>query len=56
MLQVWPTEGLMKFETLSYLPPLSDEDLAKEVSYLIRMKWIPCLEFTLLVSFNNFFV
>lgn len=54
--QVWPTEGLMKFETLSYLPPLNDEQLCKEVDYLLRMKWIPCLEFTKLVIFMNFSV
>lgn len=47
MLQVWPPTGLKKFETLSYLPPLSDEALLKEISYLLRSGWIPCLEFEL---------
>ena len=42
---VWPPEGLKKFETLSYLPPLTREQLAKEVEYLLRQGWIPCLEF-----------
>ncbi|KAL6187958.1 hypothetical protein ACLB2K_039353 [Fragaria x ananassa] len=46
-MQVWPPVGLKKFETLSYLPPLSVESLAKEVEYLLRNKWIPCLEFEL---------
>jgi ribulose-bisphosphate carboxylase small chain len=43
--QVWPPEGLKKFETLSYLPPLDDTQLAKEIDYLLRQGWVPCLEF-----------
>ncbi|CAA7397661.1 unnamed protein product [Spirodela intermedia] len=31
-------------QTLSYLPDLSVEALAKEVEYLIRNGWIPCIE------------
>jgi len=46
-MKVWPTTGLKKFETLSYLPPLTREQLAKEIEYLIRNGWIPCLEFEL---------
>ncbi|XP_071733899.1 ribulose bisphosphate carboxylase small subunit, chloroplastic-like [Rutidosis leptorrhynchoides] len=46
-MKVWPPLGLKKFETLSYLPPLSNEALAKEVDYLLRNKWVPCLEFEL---------
>jgi len=42
---VWPPEGLKKFETLSYLPPLDESQLAKEVDYLLRSGWVPCLEF-----------
>ncbi|KAL6319516.1 hypothetical protein AAG906_014192 [Vitis piasezkii] len=52
-MKIWPTEGLMKFETLSYLPPLTDEQLSKEVDYLLRMKWIPCLEFTKLYPYPH---
>lgn len=44
-MKVWPTEGLRKFETLSYLPPLTEEQLLKQVEYLLRLKLIPCLEF-----------
>ncbi|XP_050130653.1 ribulose bisphosphate carboxylase small subunit, chloroplastic-like isoform X2 [Malus sylvestris] len=44
-MQVWPPIGLKKFETLSYLPPLSPESLAKEVDYLLRKNWVPTLEF-----------
>ncbi|KAL0378069.1 UNVERIFIED_CONTAM: Ribulose bisphosphate carboxylase small chain, chloroplastic [Sesamum radiatum] len=46
-IQVWPTQGKKKFETLSYLPDLTTEQLAKEIDYLIRSKWIPCIEFEL---------
>ncbi|KAL4577602.1 hypothetical protein LXL04_013712 [Taraxacum kok-saghyz] len=46
-MKVWPPLGLKKFETLSYLPPLSEESLLKEVEYLLRNKWVPCLEFEL---------
>ncbi|XP_010926041.1 ribulose bisphosphate carboxylase small subunit, chloroplastic [Elaeis guineensis] len=44
-MQVWPIEGKKKFETLSYLPPLSIEALLKQIEYLLRSGWIPCLEF-----------
>ncbi|KAF6165752.1 hypothetical protein GIB67_012649 [Kingdonia uniflora] len=44
-MKVWSPLNMKKFETLSYLPPLSAESLAKEVDYLLRMGWVPCLEF-----------
>ncbi|XVE75192.1 hypothetical protein DITRI_Ditri12bG0076000 [Diplodiscus trichospermus] len=44
-MKVWPPLGKKKFETLSYLPNLTQEQLAKEVDYLLRSNWIPCLEF-----------
>jgi ribulose-bisphosphate carboxylase small chain len=46
-MQVWPPVGKKKFETLSYLPPLTDEQLLKEVEYLLRKGWVPCVEFEL---------
>ncbi|XVE72065.1 hypothetical protein DITRI_Ditri11bG0008800 [Diplodiscus trichospermus] len=46
-MKVWPPLGKKKFETLSYLPNLTQEQLAKEVGYLLRSNWIPCLEFEL---------
>ncbi|KAK7846673.1 ribulose bisphosphate carboxylase small subunit, chloroplastic [Quercus suber] len=46
-MQVWPPLGKKKFETLSYLPPLTADSLAKEVDYLLRKGWVPCLEFEL---------
>ncbi|XP_068641762.1 ribulose bisphosphate carboxylase small subunit, chloroplastic 5-like [Aristolochia californica] len=45
-MQVWPPEGLKKFETLSYLPQLTDEQLFKQVEYLLREGWIPSIEFS----------
>ncbi|KAJ4909870.1 hypothetical protein Rs2_04491 [Raphanus sativus] len=45
--RVWPPVGKKKFETLSYLPDFTDVEIAKEVDYLIRNKWIPCIEFEL---------
>uniref|UniRef100_UPI001C95C8E3 ribulose bisphosphate carboxylase small subunit n=1 Tax=Klebsiella pneumoniae TaxID=573 RepID=UPI001C95C8E3 len=46
-MQVWPPIGKKKFETLSYLPPLSNESLLKEIQYLLNKGWVPCLEFEL---------
>ncbi|KAF3327461.1 ribulose bisphosphate carboxylase small chain clone 512-like protein [Carex littledalei] len=34
-----------KFETMSYVPPLSQESIAKEVDYILSKGWVPCLEF-----------
>jgi ribulose-bisphosphate carboxylase small chain len=33
------------FETFSYLPPLSDAEVAKQVDYITRNGFVPCLEF-----------
>lgn len=49
--KVWPPLGLKKFETLSYLPDLDQAQLAKEVEYLLRKGWVPCLEFDVHVMF-----
>ncbi|KAK7316191.1 hypothetical protein VNO77_35011 [Canavalia gladiata] len=46
-MQVWPPVGKKFFETLSYLPPLTPSQLAREVDYLLRKGWVPCLEFEL---------
>ncbi len=32
------------FETFSYLPPLTDSQIAKQVDYIISNGWTPCLE------------
>jgi Ribulose bisphosphate carboxylase, small chain len=33
------------FETFSYLPPLSDGEIAKQVDYIVKNGFIACLEF-----------
>ncbi|XP_015868847.3 ribulose bisphosphate carboxylase small subunit, chloroplastic 3 [Ziziphus jujuba] len=44
-MQTWTPINNTKFETLSYLPPLSDDSVAREVDYMLKKGWIPCLEF-----------
>ena len=44
-MQVWPPYNNPRFETLSYLPALTKEQIAKQVDYIINKGWIPCLEF-----------
>ncbi len=34
-----------QYETFSYLPPLSAEQIAKQVNYVIQNGWTPALEF-----------
>lgn len=55
-LQVWPPRGLKKFETFSYLPDLTNEQLLKEIDYLLRSGWVPCLEFEVGVFINPLFL
>lgn len=43
--QVWNPIGQPKFETFSYLPPLSDDQIARQVDYMIQQNLIPCIEF-----------
>ena len=31
---------------MSYLPQLSADDIRKQIDYMIRNKWTPCLEFS----------
>ena len=33
------------FETFSFLPPLSDQEIARQVQYLLNNGWTPCIEF-----------
>ncbi|KAF7838033.1 ribulose bisphosphate carboxylase small chain [Senna tora] len=44
-MKTWNPINNKKFETLSYLPPLSDDSIAKQVDYMLKKGWIPCLEF-----------
>jgi len=34
-----------RYETLSYLPPLTDQQIAKQVQYLLDQGFIPAIEF-----------
>ena len=34
-----------QFETFSYLPPLTADQIAKQVDYIVSNGWTPCLEF-----------
>jgi len=40
-----PFDG-KKYETLSYLPQISNQDIEKQISYMIRNSWTPGLEFS----------
>lgn len=44
MQQVWPLNE-KKYENMSFLPPLNDYEIAKQVAYLVNNGWIPCVEF-----------
>merc|ERR1711907_285083 len=35
----------IQFETFSYLPPLADDDIKKQIAYMLRKGLTPCLEF-----------
>ena len=36
----------MRTETFSYLPPMTDEQIGKQIAYILRNGWIPAIEFT----------
>jgi len=42
---VWQPTNNKFFETLSFLPPLDDAQIAKQVDYITSNGWVPCLEF-----------
>ncbi|MBW4478679.1 MAG: ribulose bisphosphate carboxylase small subunit [Tolypothrix brevis GSE-NOS-MK-07-07A] len=42
-MQTLPKE--QRYETLSYLPPLSDAQIAKQVQYILDQGYIPAIEF-----------
>ncbi|GFR46669.1 hypothetical protein Agub_g8284 [Astrephomene gubernaculifera] len=45
-MMVWTPVNNKMFETFSYLPPLTDEQIAAQVDYIVANGWIPCLEFS----------
>jgi len=44
-MMVWEPINNKQFETFSYLPPLTSNQIASQVNYIIRNGWTPCLEF-----------
>lgn len=52
--QTWNPIDNKKFETLSYLPPLCDDSIAKEIDYMMKKGWVPCLEFDVVRLRNKF--
>jgi len=42
---VWEPVDNKYFETLSYLPPLTNDQIAKQIDYIVSNGWIPALEF-----------
>jgi len=44
-MMVWQPVDNKFFETFSFLPPLSQDEIAKQVDYVTRNGWTPCLEF-----------
>ena len=44
-MKTWKAANNKFFETFSYLPPLDDAAIAKQVDYITRNGWVPGLEF-----------
>jgi len=44
-MMVWTPVKNKFFETFSFLPPMSDEEVAKQVDYIVNNGFVPCLEF-----------
>ncbi len=34
-----------RYETFSYLPPLTDQQISRQIDYMIQQGYIPCIEF-----------
>eukprot|EP00854_Cymbomonas_tetramitiformis_P007751 gene7751-9215_t len=45
-MMVWTPVDNKFFETMSYLPPLTNEEIARQVTYITSNGWTPCLEFS----------
>ena len=44
-MMVWKPHGNKMFETFSYLPPLTDNEIEKQIQHLLDNNWVPCIEF-----------
>ena len=40
-----PVAARRQYETFSYLPPLTNQEIARQVDYIINNGYTPCLEF-----------
>ncbi|KAK3253471.1 hypothetical protein CYMTET_37279 [Cymbomonas tetramitiformis] len=45
-MMVWTPVDNKFFETMSYLPPLTNEEISRQVTYITSNGWTPCLEFS----------
>lgn len=45
-MHIWQPTDNKYFETFSYLPPLTDDDITKQIEYMTRNGFTPCLEFS----------
>jgi ribulose-bisphosphate carboxylase small chain len=43
----------MKFETFSYLPPMTQEQVTKQVQYILDNGFVPIIEYTSKLDINN---
>jgi len=44
-MMVWNPIGNKFFETFSFLPPMSDGEISKQVDYCVNNNYTPCIEF-----------
>uniref|UniRef100_A0A7S0Q288 Ribulose bisphosphate carboxylase small subunit, chloroplastic n=1 Tax=Coccolithus braarudii TaxID=221442 RepID=A0A7S0Q288_9EUKA len=44
-MMVWNPIGNKFFETFSFLPPLSDTEISKQIDYCVNSGYTPCIEF-----------
>jgi len=44
-MMVWTPNNNKFFETMSFLPPLSPQEIAKQIDYIVASGWTPALEF-----------
>lgn len=42
---VWEPSNNKFFETLSFLPPLTDDQISRQIDYIVNNGWTACLEF-----------
>mmetsp|Transcript_42054 Transcript_42054/g.80421 ORF Transcript_42054/g.80421 Transcript_42054/m.80421 type:complete len:177 (+) Transcript_42054:3046-3576(+) len=45
-MMVWTPNDNKFFETMSYLPPLTAAEIGRQIDYIVRSGWTPCLEFS----------